>query len=303
MTAADFATATAPLYPGPDPKIDPPRRIVVPPGAVDCHCHVIGLPPAYPLVAERAYTVPAAPPERYLALLDALGMTHGVLIQVSVHGTDNTLMVEALKANPWRLRGIAVVDTDVSDADLRRLADAGVVGLRLNVLFGGGIGFDALETLTHRIAPLGWHLQFLLDARILPELEPRLRKLPVPFVIDHMGHMPASLGVEEPGFRTLVRLLEETDCWVKLSGAYRVTATGRPYADTVPIARALVAARPDRLVWGTDWPHVAMPDPLPKPGELLDLLADWLPDEAQRNAVLTTNAHRLYGFGDAAARD
>ena len=248
------------------------------------------------MVEGRSYTPPEAPPATYLAMLDGSGMAHGVLVQVSVHGTDNTLMLETLRAHPDRLRGVCVVAPDVSDRDLETLAKAGVVGCRFNVLFGGGVGFDALEVIARRVAPLGWHVQFLLDARNLAELAPRLARLPVPFVIDHMGHMPTSAGVQHAGFRTLLALLRDADCWVKMSGAYRLSEAGPPYADTIPFAHALVQTRPDRMVWGSDWPHVALNGPMPNVGDLLDVLADWVPDAELRNRILTENAHRLYGF-------
>jgi len=287
---------TAPPCQAPDPAPRPPRRIGLPAGACDTHAHVIGGPPGYPLVASRSYTPPEAPPAAYLGMLDAVGMARGVLVQVSVHGTDNRLMVETLEANRGRLRGIAVVGADAPETELARLKAAGVVGLRLNVLFGGGVGFDQLERLGDRCRELGWHLQFLLDARTLPELAPRLERLPVPFVIDHMGHMPASAGIDHPGFQALLGLLRRGRGWVKLSGAFRVSTAGPPYADTTPFARALVEAAPDRMVWGSDWPHVAHPGTMPNVGDLLDLLADWVPDPAQRDAVLAANPARLYGF-------
>lgn len=293
---ASFATDRAPLCAGPDPHPHTATRFKVPAGAVDTHAHVIGLPPDYPLSPERSYTPTPVSPKQYFTMLDATGMANGVLVQVSVHGTDNALMLHALRRQPQPMRGICVVDADVTDRELENMAKAGVVGCRFNVLFGGGVGFDALETLAKRIAPLKWHVQFLLDARNLPELAPRLVNLPVPFVVDHMGHMPTSAGVSHPGFQTLLKLVRDADCWVKMSGAYRLSVEGPPYADTIPFARALVEAAPGRLVWGSDWPHVALKGPMPNVGDLLDLLADWVPDEGMRNAILAANARKLYGF-------
>ncbi|MBY0296102.1 MAG: amidohydrolase family protein [Methylobacterium sp.] len=284
--------------PGPDPHPRGPSRFTVPPGAVDAHAHVIGLPPEHPFVPARSYTPPAATPEAYLAMLDATGMSYGVLVQVSVHGTDNRLMVETLRANRARLRGIAVIPPGLPERDLAALAEAGVVGLRLNVLYGGGIGFEALETYGALAREMGWHLQFLVDARHLPPLAPRLARLPVPFVVDHMGHMPTRAGVGDEGFRTLVALVRD-GAWVKLSGAYRLTGEDLPYRDTIPFAQALHHAAPERCVWGSDWPHVAQWQPMPNPGDLLDLLADWVPDEAARHRVLVDNPARLYGFPGA----
>ncbi|MEE8628495.1 amidohydrolase family protein [Methylobacterium ajmalii] len=281
--------------PGPAPHPRGPTRFTVPAGAVDTHAHVIGLPPAYPFVAARSYTPPEAAAGSYLAMLDATGMTHGVLIQVSVHGTDNRLMVETLRAHPRRLRGIAVVPLGLPETELASLKEAGVVGLRLNVLYGGGVGFEAVEAYGALCREMGWHLQFLIDARSLPPLAGRLSRLPVPFCIDHMGHFPTSCGVGDEGFRTLVSLVRD-GAWVKLSGAYRNSVAGPPYADTVPFARALHQAAPERCVWGSDWPHVAHWGPMMNVRDLLDLLAEWVPDEADRHRVLVENPARLYGF-------
>lgn len=285
----------APACPGPDPLPHGPRRYRVPKGAVDCHAHVIGSPPAYPFVASRSYTPPEATAAQHLAMLDATGMTHGVLVQVSVHGTDNRLMLETLSANRERLRGIAVVPLGLPERDHAAMKQAGVVGLRLNVLYGGGIDFSRLDDYAALAREMDWHLQFLIDARELATLAPRLGRLPVPFVVDHWGHFPVSRGLDDPGFATLLALLRD-GAWVKLSGAYRNSVSGPPYADTVPFVRLLHEAAPERCVWGSDWPHVAHWGAMMNVGDLLDLLADWVPDEAARNRVLVDNAHRLYGF-------
>ncbi|MDP4024741.1 amidohydrolase family protein [Methylobacterium sp. NEAU 140] len=281
--------------PAPDPHPAGPTRYAVPPGAVDTHAHVIGLPPDHPFVEDRSYTPPAAPAERYLAMLDATGMAHGVLIQVSVHGTDNRLMLETLRANPARLRGVAVIPLGLPDRELAALSEAGVRGLRLNVLFGGGVGLDALERYGALAREMGWHLQFLLDARDLPPIAERLSRLPVPIVFDHMGHMPTAAGLDHPGFQALLGLVRD-GAWVKLSGAFRDSTQGAPYADTVPFARALNDAAPGRCLWGSDWPHVAAWDGPPKLTALLDLMADWVPDAERRRMLFVDNPHRLYGF-------
>ncbi len=233
----------------------------------------------------------------------ALGIERGVLVQVSVHGTDNRLLVETLRRHPERLRGIAVVTPDVAEAELDVLDAAGVRGLRCNELFGGGIGLEAIETLARRIARRGWHLQLLMDGRRLPSISARLTQLPVPFVIDHMGYIPTASGLDGPGFRELCTLLKEADCWVKISGANRISSQPIPYRDTIAFAQALVATRPERVVWGSDWPHVAIKGPMVNDGVLLDLLAEWVPDEATRNRILVDNPAALYRFwADPASR-
>lgn len=290
------------LRPGEEPPACPPpaaeqhrpRRFVMPRGAVDTHAHVIGLPPQYPFVAERSYTPPEAPPQAYLAMHDRTGIDRGVLIQVSVHGADNRLMLDTLSAHPERLRGVAVMPPDLPEAAYAAAHAAGVRGLRLNVLFGGGIGFDELERYDALLSELGWHLQLLVDARDLPEMAGRLKRLRTPFVVDHMGYMPVAAGLDHPGYAALAELLREGG-WVKLSGAFRVSERD-DWDDTVPLARMLIEAAPDRCVWGSDWPHVAHWRRMMPVADLLDLLADWAPDEAVRNRILVDNPARLYGF-------
>jgi 2-pyrone-4,6-dicarboxylate lactonase len=281
--------------PGPDPNPRGPTRFRIPAGAVDTHAHVIGQPPEHPFVETRSYTPPPATESAYLAMLDATGMRYGVLVQVSVHGTHNELMLETLRAHPDRLRGIAVISLGTPERELQRLKDAGVVGLRLNVLYGGGVGFESVEVFGDLCRDMGWHLQFLIDARELPPLATRLSRLPVPFVVDHMGHFPTSAGLDCEGFRTLVSLVRDGG-WVKLQGAFRCSVEGPPYHDTIPFARALSDAAPERCVWGSDWPHVSNWGPTPKIGELLDLVADWVPDEERRQLLFVDNPHKLYGF-------
>jgi predicted TIM-barrel fold metal-dependent hydrolase len=246
----------------------------------------------------RSYTAPEATAASYLAMLEKTGMTHGVLVQPSVHGTDNRLLEETLVAHREKLRGVAVISPDITDRALIRLDEAGFRGCRLNIMFGGGIGLEAIGTLAKKIKSFGWHMQFLMDVRKIGEIEQQLMRLPVPWVVDHMGYMPASEGLDHPGFQKLLSMLKDGNGWVKLSGAFRTSSEGMPYRDTIPFARALVAARPDRMLWGSDWPHVAIKLPMPKIGDLLDLFAEWVPDETQRKQIFVDNPHRLYGFGD-----
>lgn len=294
MTAPD-AEKPAPACPGPQPIQRGAARYAMPAGAVDAHAHVIGSPPEYPFVPTRSYTPPPASEADYLAMLDATRMAYGVLIQVSVHGVDNRLMANSLRAHPKRLRGIAVVDPEVSEPELRRLKEAGVVGLRLNVLYGGGVGLDALDRYEAICRDLGWHLQFLIDARNLPGVAARLSRLRVPAVIDHMGHFPTSEGLDSPGFLSLLGLVRD-GAYVKLQGAFRCSVQGPPYADTIPFARALNDAAPTRSIWGSDWPHVSNWGAQPNTGDLLDLMADWIPDPERRRLLFVANPAGLYGF-------
>jgi 2-pyrone-4,6-dicarboxylate lactonase len=273
-----------------------PASFPMPAGACDTHAHVISQSADYPMVAARIYTPPPAPEAKYLAHLDAVGCTRGVLVQISVYGTDNRYLLEVLGRHPDRLRGVAVVGPQVTDRELETMHAAGVRGLRINVSFpGGGLSFDAMETLARRIAPLGWHMQFLTDGRDLPELLPRMSKLPCPGIIDHMGHMPAALGLAHPAFRAMRELVVAHGWWVKLSGAYRLADDWEHCPEMTPLAQDLIQAAPDRMVWGSDWPHVAMAR-MPDTGKLRNLLPEWAPDPAVRNRILVDNPARLYGF-------
>ncbi len=292
---------TAPYCLAPSSVVEP-AAFTMPAGACDTHAHVISASAAFPMAPSRSYTPPPAPGEKYLAMLDAVGFARGVMIQISVYGTDNGYLLEVLKRNPDRLRGIAVVTPDVTDQELEAMHAAGVRGLRINVLFpGAGLSFDAMEVLARRIAPLGWHMQFLVDGRELPGLLPRMRKLPCPGVIDHMGHMPAALGFQHPGFQAERELLVNHGWWTKLSGAYRISDDFPDFADVVPIAQALIEAAPDRVVYGSDWPHVAI-SRMPDTGRLRNLLRVWAPDPAARDRILVDNPARLYGFPEPSAK-
>lgn len=272
-----------------------PPAFLIPVGACDTHAHVVRAVSNDRFVPDRSYTPNPAPENQYLGMLNRNGMTRGVIVQISVYGTDNSYMCEVLERHPNTLRGVAVVEADVSDAELKRLHQSGVRGARLNVLFGGGIGFDSMERLAAKIAPLGWHMEFLMDIRRLPELWPRMRTLPCPVVIDHMGHMPVASGVSDPALDALCEALSQHNWWCKLSGPYRISNQLDNYQDVTPWAQSLIAAAPDKIVWGSDWPHVALPT-MVDTGRMLNQLAVWAPDEAQRNKILVDNPARLYDF-------
>lgn len=286
----------APPIPGPDRKPRKPK-LVLPPGSCDCHAHVFGPMARFPYSTPRSYTPPDSPLAEYLAMHDTLGVERGVLVQPSVYGTDNAAMMEALRAHPDRLRGVAVVDPAVPEEELKALHEGGVRGVRVNVLFKGGVPISAARPLAERIAPYGWHVQFLIDVSNHPELDEELAGFPTPVVIDHMGHCDVAKTATDPGFAALLRLLDGGRCWVKLSGPYRITARKAvPFDDVTPVARALVARRPDRMVWGTDWPHPSIRTDMPNDGDLVEMLADWVPDAAARQRILVDNPAALYDF-------
>lgn len=269
---------------------------VPPPGACDCHAHVISDDRGeFPFVSTRSYTPHPAPERAYLEMLHTTGMDRGVLVQISVYGTDNRYLVRVLRRHPHNLRGVAVVGVDVTDQALQDLDQAGVRGLRINTLFGGGVSVDAMETLARRVAPFGWHLQLLVDGLQLPELLPRIGRLPVPVVIDHLGHMPAVLGIRHRGFVALLDLLRSGRVWVKLSGVYRIDDQPPAYPAAQLFAQEVLTAAPDRVLYGSDWPHTAVPG-IHDAGHLRNLLGRWIPDARLRQKVLVDNPAALYGF-------
>ena len=284
-----------PVCPGPPEYQGGPFPFAIPHGAVDTHAHVISLES---LVPNRSYTSPAATEEQYLRMLDDVGMTYGVLVQVSVNGQDNEPMLNVLAKHPHRLRGVAVPLLGQADSYYQGMCDKGVVGIRVNVMFsGGGLDLSNLEECDALARDWGWHIQFLLNANNLPVLMPRMRNMRSTLVIDHMGYLRTDVGLQSPGFQALLSLVQER-AWVKVSGAYRLTDQAPPYSDTVPYAQALIAAAPNRCIWGSDWPHVANWKIMPTVSQMLECLALYAPDEVQRNAILRENPKTLYGFAD-----
>lgn len=285
----------APACPGPDPAPRVPR-LRAPAGTTDCHFHIFGPLDRFPYQAERSFTPPEATVESYRKVLDTVGIERCVIVQPSVYGTDNACTLAAMAELGPRCRGVAVVDETVTAAEVAAMDSAGVRGVRFNLMFKGGATIGALETVAALIAEHGWHIQLLIAGDSLAEHADRLRRLPVDLVVDHMGHIPADECESHPGFAVLLGLLADGKAWVKLSGAYRVTVAGPPYDDVEPVARRLIAVAPERVVWGTDWPHPAHYGPMPNDGDLLDLAGRWCDDEAGLRALLTENAARLYGF-------
>ncbi|MDY7102780.1 MAG: amidohydrolase family protein [Actinomycetota bacterium] len=281
----------------PPPVAEPhPPAYTPPPGACDAHCHVFGPAERFPFAPGRAYTPPDAGLDRFEYLQERLGLSRAVFVQASCHGTDNAAMVDALERGGGRYAGVAMVDDRFGDRDLGRLHDAGVRGARFNFVahLGGAPDLDVFDRVVARIAPLGWHVVVHLDALDLPRHVALLDRLPCPFVIDHMARVPVVDGLDQEPFARLLDLAGDERCWVKISGAERLTADGPPpYDDVVPFARALIAAAPDRVLWGTDWPHPNVRH-MPDDGDLLDLLARFAPDEALRNRILVDNPARLY---------
>ena len=286
------------VCPEPHPHPAPPSMYALPPGAIDTHAHVIGPPPYQ---EARGYTPGPHPVTEYLAVLDACGLARGVLVQPTVHGVHNTMLLAALRRHPGRLRGIAVVSADIADRDVAALKEAGVTGLRLVAAASGGVGLQDLDRYEAICRETGWHLQLMVRADRLGPAAERLSRLRVPLVIDHLGYFPVDQGLASPGATVLLNLLG-AGAWVKLSGAFRLSVRS-DRADTIPIARACIEAAPDRCVWGSDWPHVNFWEPMPSMSALLDLLGAWAPEPSVRRRILVDNPARLYGFGPEACAD
>jgi predicted TIM-barrel fold metal-dependent hydrolase len=295
------------------PTVKTPVNFNVPAGAVDCHVHVIPNPAQFPFSPSRTYTPPVATASQLLALQRALHMDRVVVVTPSVYRTDNSATLDALRQlGPMRARGIAVIDETTSPAELDRLQKAGVSGIRLNLETVGvvdpAVAAHRVDMAMKQIQGRNWHVEMYIRMSGIAALSDLLGSLPVPVLFDHFGGAQAALGVEQPGFADLVKLLKSGKAYVTLSGAYRASKRAPDYPDVMPLAKALIAANPDRLVWGSDWPHPNS-DPAPgrKPtdlapaqpiddGRVLNLLAEWAPDAAVRQRILVDNPKQLYGF-------
>lgn len=270
-------------------------RLKAPANAADCHMHFYD--PAFPNRAPKPMPENAGVAE-YRRLQQRTGTTRVVVVQPRNHGTDNAVTVNAIAKIGANARGVAVLRPTVSDAELKQLDAGGIRGVRFSLGEPSTaiVTPDMIEPLAKRVAPLGWHIQLHAPGELYVEHAALLRRLPLPVVFDHMGRLPPAEGLAHPAFPIIRELLDRGRAWVKISGAYLNTRIGPPaYADATKIAQAYVRAAPQRLVWGSDWPH---PSERNKPDDalLFDLLAEWAPDEATRNRILVTNPERLYGF-------
>lgn len=292
-----------PLCQGPDAN-PAPANFVVPRGTIDCHAHIFGAQSEYALSPKRGYTPPVASLDSYLALHRSLGgIERAVLTQPSVYGTDNSCMLDVVDRMDGKFMAVAALGDDVTDKELEVLHNRRVRGVRVNLVDKGGMPFDdikAVRRFTERIKNFGWHLEILVHVHEFADLRATINSMAVDVSVGHLGYMRSDNGIENPGFQELLGAVRDGHCWVKLSGPYRVTRSpSTPYEDVAPIARALVEANEDRVVWGTDWPHPVFTGNMPNDGALMDHLVDWIPDEATRHKVLVDNAEALYGFRSA----
>ena len=274
-----------------------PAKTKAPPNATDCHHHIYAS--RFKVDPNSALRPGDASVADYRLLQKRIGTTRNVIVQPSTYGIFNDGLVEALTECGPTARGVAVVNASVTDDELKRLDTARVRGVRFNLATpGGATSIDMLEPVAKRIAPMGWHVQFNMSADATVAAKDVLNRLPCQIVFDHLAHMPEPVGTGHPAFAVVVDLLQKGKAWVKLSGAYADTKVGPPtYADSTAVAQAYVKAAPERLVWGSDWPHPSeQGKTLPDDAILFDLLAQWAPDEAMRTRILVDNPAKLYGF-------
>jgi len=272
-------------------------RFKLPPGACDAHCHVFGPAAKFPYAPGRRYTPADAPKEMLAALHAHLGVERVVIVQASCHGTDNAAMLDAIASDPARIRGVAIVDDSFTDADYDRLHAGGVRGVRFNFVkhLGGAPDMAVFDWVIGHIKERGWHVVLHLDAPHIVPLSAMIRALPLPFVIDHMGRVPAAAGLDQPAFRALLELSRLENFWIKVSGAERISMP--PYAGAVPIARALVEAAPERVLWGTDFPHPNASHEADE-ADLVDLVPQYATEVLAQKRLLVDNPARLYGFAE-----
>ena len=271
-------------------------KLIVPAGACDTHIHVYD--PRVALAPTAASAAPlAASVDDYRAVKARLGLTRTVIVQPSVYGTDNTCTLEGIAALGADVaRGVAVVDDRVTDAELERLTAGGMRGARFLMMPGGAIPWTMLDSVAAKVQAIGWHVQFQTDGRTLPEHQAQIRSWSGRIVIDHNGKFLEPVDVASEAFRTLLSLVDTGRVWVKLSAPYETSKTGAPaYEDVSRLARALVKHAPERMLWATNWPHPGQ-NPRPDDAALLDILADWAPDEAVRQRILVDNPAEVYGF-------
>jgi 2-pyrone-4,6-dicarboxylate lactonase len=285
-----------PTIPPPHPDPHSPTAFSPPPGSCDAHCHIFGPAERFPYSADRTYTPPDSGIDDFEHLQLRLGLDNAVFVQASCHGTDNSAMLDALRRGDGRYAGVAMIDEGFTDSQIVELHNAGVRATRFNFVahLGGAPEPDVFWRIVHRVAEHGWHIVLHFDAKDLAHYGDTLDSMPVPYIIDHMARVVAPAGVQQAPFQELLTRMTDERCWVKISGAERLTAGGAPpYDDVVPYAQALIEAAPDRVLWGTDWPHPNVRH-MPDDGDLVDLLAHFAPDEATRRRILVDNPRRLY---------
>jgi 2-pyrone-4,6-dicarboxylate lactonase len=284
----------------PKPSFNPrpsKPRLALPRGACDTHFHVFGPATQFPFAADRAYTPADAPKEALFAMHELIGIERGVMVQSAAHGFDNSAGADLIAAKPSAYVGVALVPVTAPFKQIQALDRQGFRGVRFNYMkhLGEGAPIDDVLKLAHGLAAFNWHLQIHLESSLIAEMAPALRRSPVPVMIDHMGRIDASKGLDQPDFSSLVSLLKNRNVWVKVSGCERASRQPSPWADAIPFARRLVEEFPEQTVWGSDWPHPNLKE-IPDDGVMVDNLAEIAPSEGRRQALLVDNPARFYGF-------
>jgi 2-pyrone-4,6-dicarboxylate lactonase len=284
----------------PDPNPHKPR-FTPPPGTCDTHFHVFGPPHLFPYVENRRYTPPAAPIEHFFGMAAVVGIGRGIMVQPQVHCWDSVSTLDAIAKGDGRLLGMIHANPDFTEADHRRLHAGGVRGVRLNCVERNGGSFDEsrLERVISQVAALGWPIDLHIEADFLLRHADVVRRIPLPVIIDHFGNVRSREGMDEPAFKVLHDLLGEPHVWLKISGADRLMSRGGRYEEIVPLAQALIARAPERIIWGTDWPHsnIFKHGAMPNDGDLMSMVLDYAPEETVRRKILVDNPARLFGFG------
>ena len=286
-----------PTIPGPDPDTRTPK-FKLPALACDAHCHIFGPHAKYPYAADRPYTPPDAGLDDFRALHAKIGVGRAVIVNASVHGTDNRVALDAIAASNGAYRAVANIDGGITERGLRELYDGGFRGCRFNFVrhLGGVPDIRVFDRVIRMIASLGWHVDLHFDAIDLPDYADMLARLPVRYTIDHMGRVKASDGLDQLPFRTLIELMQRDEkCWVKVCGCERVSSAGPPFTDAVPFARRIVETAVDRVIWGTDWPHPNV-RVMPNDGDLVDLVPLFAPEPEFQHKILVENPARLFEF-------
>jgi len=273
-------------------------RLKAPAGTCDTHLHIYGSKDDYPEAPTSPFPAPFAPPEAYEKVMTRLGIDRAVVVQPSAYAKDNRCTMDAVAAlGKHRARAVVVVDTDVSDETMQSLTEQGAVGIRFHMLPGGVLPWDIIEEMAAKVTAYGWHVQLQLDGRLFPEKEAVIRRLPGNLVIDHTGKFLEPVTTDDPAFKVMLDLVARGNTWVKLSAPYETSKVGPPtYDDVGALAKALIAAAPERMMWASNWPHPsAQPNP-PDDAMLLDMMLDWCPDDAVRQKILVDNPAEVYGF-------
>ena len=269
-------------------------KLKAPADACDCHMHIYDA--KYPTDPKATLKPADALVADYKLLQKRIGTSRNVVVTPSTYGTDNRVTLDAIAQIGPTARGVAVVDATVTDAELKRLNGLGIRGIRFNLVQAGATTAEMIEPLSRRVNDLGWHIQIHMKGEQIAGIEDLLLRVPSPIVFDHLGRLAQPNALDNPGFKTISKLIDKGRTWVKLSGAYQDTKVGPPtYSDTVAVARAYIKAAPERMVWASDWPHPTEKDK-PDDAVLFDLLAEWAPEEAMHTRILVQNPATLYGF-------